>query len=128
MGADELQTLLNIYLNPEYEEETNTPQNPEEDDIDVERFIEKIIFKIEKTLAERRLLEGEIFNSTYNNLILHIGEQQDLNHEYLGELSYGFRHKTSELSAEEQAELEADRKKLAIIRKITDANECNRKG
>lgn len=122
MGADELHTLLNIYLNPVYEEESSIGENLEEAGIDVESFIEEITFNLLKAEAERRLEEGEKFKNVYLTL-LKTGKQEELKGELTGELSFGFRNQTGELTEAEQAELEEDRKKLALIKKITDANE-----
>lgn len=122
MGADELHTLLNIYLNPVYEEETSIGENLEEAGIDVESFIEEITFNLLKAEAERRLEEGEKFKNVYLTL-LKTGVQEELKGELTGELSFGFRNQSGELTEAEQAELEEDRKKLALIKKITDANE-----
>lgn len=122
MGADELHTLLNIYLNPVYEEESSIGENLEEAGIDVESFIEEITFNLLKAEAERRLEEGEKFKNVYLTL-LKTGVQEELKGELTGELSFGFRNQSGELTEAEQAELEEDRKKLALIKKITDANE-----
>lgn len=127
MDADELRTLLNIYLNPEFEDQDSIRENLEEAGIDVESFIEEITFKLEKAEAERRLKEGQQFKNKYYTL-LDSGEPEEVHEELAGALSYGFRNKSGELTEEEKADLEYDRKKIALIKKISGDNGSNSKG
>lgn len=121
MGADELRALINIYLNPEYEDEESIRENLEEAGIDVESFIEEITYKLEKAIAERRLEEGQKFKSRYYSL-LDTGEPEEVHEELAGAFSYGFRNQEGELTEEEKSDLEHDRKKLALLKKISGDN------
>ncbi len=123
MSNEALKTLLSIYLNPDYEDEESINENLKSAGIDAEQFQKDILEKLEKLEAENKLKQGEQFREYFYNQL----NENELSNAELEEPAFGFRDKQGDLTGSEEKELEEDKRKLALLKKINRSSENNNK-
>ncbi|QQS37785.1 MAG: hypothetical protein IPM56_07510 [Ignavibacteriales bacterium] len=123
MSNEELITLLSIYLNPEFEDEESINENLKSAGIDAEQFQKDMMEKLEKLEAGNKLKDGKQFKEDFYRQL----NESELSNAELEEIAFGFRDKKGNLTGGEEKELEEDKKKLALLKKINRSGENNNK-
>jgi len=120
MKGQELNRLLDLFLDPLLEDSDSTAEYLKAQNIDIDQFSLEMLDQIKKIQAQQKIKAGYTMAEKFKELLT----QSDINGdiELPTNLAYEFRNLESELSSEEINELKDDAKKLALLKKVVEQN------
>ena len=121
MDKKSFEVMLKLYLDPDFKDEEITKEYLNKSGIDAEAFKQKMLMILNKKLAELRYEKGEKLRDEY---IKTLQDEKADAFLYEDNLQVAFR-KLEKLDKEDISDIEKDKLKLEILKKLAEKNKIN---
>ena len=121
MDRKSFEVMLRLYLDPDFKDEEITKEYLNKSGIDAEAFKQKMLMILNKKLAELRYEKGEKLRDEY---IKTLQDEKADAFLYEDNLQVAFR-KLEKLDKEDISDIEKDKLKLEILKKLAEKNRTN---
>ena len=122
MDKKSFEVMLRLYLDPDFKDEEITKEYLNKSGIDAEAFKQKMLMILNKKLAELKYEKGEKLRDDYIKALQ--DEKADM-FLYEDSLQIAFR-RLEKLDKEDISDIEKDKLKLEILKKLAEKNKTNR--
>ena len=121
MDKKSFEVMLRLYLDPDFKDGEITKEYLNKSGIDAEAFKQKMLMILNKKLAELKYEKGEKLRDDYIKALQN--EEADVTL-YEDNLQFAFR-KLEKLDKEDISDIEKDKLKLEILKKLAEKNKTN---